>query len=261
MDTPVVQPPTPPVTPPVPPPPKNNSGIFIGIFLVLLGILVGLAIDKTTILSNLRIPYFSAKPIPTPTSTPTPALTWSTYTDPTGVYTFQYPSDWNLKTSGTDEISVSDPQNFTIGFSVASKNTLSVTYPVENWVKLHTNTGIPCQEPGCTGAGNYIYESPVTINGTVFDKIIQGQSMYIITYYLYKGENIFYTITTTTFGENINTTMDQILSTFKFLDQSNAEGKFCGGIAANLPENQCLDGFYCKLDASHPDAGGKCVKK
>lgn len=38
------------------------------------------------------------------------------------------------------------------------------------------------------------------------------------------------------------------------------EGKFCGGIAANLPENKCPPGYKCQLDGSYPDAGGKCVR-
>lgn len=38
------------------------------------------------------------------------------------------------------------------------------------------------------------------------------------------------------------------------------EGKFCGGIAANLPENQCPTGYECQLEGNFPDAGGKCVK-
>lgn len=59
---------------------------------------------------------------------------------------------------------------------------------------------------------------------------------------------------------------DQILQTFKFTDQNptptvGAEGKFCGGIAGNLPENTCPSGYYCKLDGDYPDAAGKCVKK
>ncbi|MBU0576490.1 hypothetical protein KJ654_02410 [Patescibacteria group bacterium] len=37
--------------------------------------------------------------------------------------------------------------------------------------------------------------------------------------------------------------------------------KSCGGIAANLPENQCPEGFNCLLDGDYPDAGGACVKK
>lgn len=41
----------------------------------------------------------------------------------------------------------------------------------------------------------------------------------------------------------------------------NAEGKFCGGIAANLPEFQCPPGYDCKLDGDYPDASGVCVKR
>lgn len=40
----------------------------------------------------------------------------------------------------------------------------------------------------------------------------------------------------------------------------SADGRFCGGIAANLPVNQCPKGYTCKLDENYPDAGGKCVK-
>src|SRR3989338_6885392 len=40
----------------------------------------------------------------------------------------------------------------------------------------------------------------------------------------------------------------------------SSAGKFCGGIARNLPENQCPSGYRCQLDGNHPDAGGHCVK-
>lgn len=59
---------------------------------------------------------------------------------------------------------------------------------------------------------------------------------------------------------------DQILSTFKFLPttsptQEPIEGRFCGGIAAGLPEYQCPEGYKCHLDGDYPDAGGRCVRK
>ncbi len=41
----------------------------------------------------------------------------------------------------------------------------------------------------------------------------------------------------------------------------NIEGKFCGGIAANLPENQCPAGYKCQMGGNYPDAGGQCVKE
>ena len=38
--------------------------------------------------------------------------------------------------------------------------------------------------------------------------------------------------------------------------EPRAEGQFCGGIAA-IP---CQEGLHCRLEASYPDAGGKCLK-
>lgn len=40
---------------------------------------------------------------------------------------------------------------------------------------------------------------------------------------------------------------------------TTAEGKTCGGIAANLPENQCLTGYSCKITSNFPDASGTCA--
>lgn len=63
---------------------------------------------------------------------------------------------------------------------------------------------------------------------------------------------------------NSETISDQILSTFKFLDQekvNNIEGRFCGGFAANLPENQCPTGYKCQMEGNYPDAGGQCIKE
>lgn len=63
----------------------------------------------------------------------------------------------------------------------------------------------------------------------------------------------------TLLNANKDPEVDQIISTFKFVDQ-NIEGKSCGGIAANLPENQCPEGYHCKLENNYPDASGVCVK-
>lgn len=40
---------------------------------------------------------------------------------------------------------------------------------------------------------------------------------------------------------------------------SRTEGKFCGGFAANLAENQCPIGYVCQPEGSYPDASGKCT--
>lgn len=38
-------------------------------------------------------------------------------------------------------------------------------------------------------------------------------------------------------------------------------GKFCGGVNANAPENQCPDGYYCLKESGYPDAGGTCQQR
>lgn len=47
-----------------------------------------------------------------------------------------------------------------------------------------------------------------------------------------------------------------LISGFWFVSISN---KACGGIAANLPQNQCPFGFTCQLENNYPDSAGKCV--
>src|SRR5450759_537319 len=83
-------------TPQTPPPPKNNSGILIGIMIFVLGILIGLALSKTTILSNLLIPYLGAKlnptVLPAPTTTPIKESTCTTCVDTTYNLSFEVPA-------------------------------------------------------------------------------------------------------------------------------------------------------------------------
>lgn len=50
--------------------------------------------------------------------------------------------------------------------------------------------------------------------------------------------------------------LNQILSTFRFTNQTSTEGQFCGGIAG-IP---CSQGYECKLDEGYSDARSKCVK-
>lgn len=47
----------------------------------------------------------------------------------------------------------------------------------------------------------------------------------------------------------------------KPLPTDSVEGKFCGGFAANLPQNQCPAGYRCQPDDNYPDASGHCVKQ
>ncbi|MCX6794006.1 MAG: hypothetical protein NTY06_02775 [Candidatus Gottesmanbacteria bacterium] len=104
MDTPFAQ--------PIPNLPKNNSNIFIGILIFIFGIVVGLTLDKTALLSNIRIPNFRATPTPTLLPTPTPPVdptaNWKTYTNSKYVFSFRYPWDWQIEeNSDMSEIIIS----------------------------------------------------------------------------------------------------------------------------------------------------------
>lgn len=95
---------TPQPTPSTPTPPlsKNNSNIIIGILVFILGIIVGLVIDRTAVLSTIRIPYIGATPTPTIVPTPTADSSravprdWKTYTNSASFYTLKYPTTWRV---------------------------------------------------------------------------------------------------------------------------------------------------------------------
>lgn len=59
---------------------------------------------------------------------------------------------------------------------------------------------------------------------------------------------------------NIMNTIRQIQPQALPEELDPAEGRFCGGIAANLPKNKCPEGYTCQLGSNIPDAGGKCIK-
>lgn len=135
---------------------------MIGILLLLLGILIGLMIDKTTILSNIRIPYLSATPTPTPLVTPTPppdpTANWKTYTNTQYNYSLKHPVEWeeiiDPKTKGreftlklpngefihgTVFIGVPDSNNdnnYRKTFNLANNTYVLITY-------------VACDGPGC----------------------------------------------------------------------------------------------------------------
>lgn len=50
-----------------------------------------------------------------------------------------------------------------------------------------------------------------------------------------------------------------LISYLGIIALARKNNKFCGGIAANLPEFQCPSGYVCKLEGNYPDAGGRCV--
>jgi hypothetical protein len=80
-----------------------------------------------------------------------------------------------------------------------------------------------------------------------------------------KDEKVFLLQSVTTMMGSFDGYLDLMIPTFKFIPVGSRkdpiEGQFCGGIAGNLPENQCPAGYYCQIKEKFPDAGGVCVRK
>lgn len=203
----------------------------------------------------------------TPAPTPSPAdqtSNWKTYTNSGIGFSVKYPSQTKITEGGKYSVD-----------GVFVKNPNSTSF----------NVKITDQESKESGFGNIQFSISVEknknsktldslrqeFNGQSSDEDIQGNK---IQSFLLDGKPAMrgsaggpwgaYIIISIdkdriyrlVFEPDINQTGDQILSTFKFIDETNTEGKFCGGIA-NIP---CPSGYKCQLDGSYPDAEGKCVK-
>lgn len=161
MDTanlnPVITNPTPPVNPtpivstPTSPPVKSNSSILKIIILIIivliLGIILGNYFNLNQMLSSLIKPQPKActmeakvcpngtsvsrsgpncefSPCPTAIATPDPTANWKTYTDSTYGFSFKYPQDHKIeqRENGFFVISLTTDQNPQGGISIDSRN-------------------------------------------------------------------------------------------------------------------------------------------
>lgn len=79
-----------------------------------------------------------------------------------------------------------------------------------------------------------------------------------------KEDKIFLLQSVTTVAGSLDDYLDLMVPTFRFVSYETVkdpiQGQFCGGIAGNLPENQCPPGYSCKIEEKFPDAGGVCLK-
>lgn len=239
----------------VPEIPKKNS--FKTVLLVILGLLiiagavyVGFAIGKKRILSNVV-----AEPTVVPQTTevsPTPDETanWKTYTNITYGLSFKYPPDYKVEERIAGFIVISAPTDNApqSGISIDARQ----LGPYQSFTKAQANINT-----------TFIISKSSELNGWMtFDTIGKEGMLKDIKFKLaiapYKTGAIEMETIDNEPHANI---FDQILSTFKFTNENDTvEGRFCGGIAANLPQNQCPEGYTCKLDGDYPDAFGKCVK-
>lgn len=176
---------------------------------------------------------------------------WKTYTIQKIAFSMQYPPDWQLVEKKYDE---SDQEVTFSGIEGKISFKMGTGFgggcPMPTRVKISGQEFPACQsENGQRISFGKETNIPLNLGNGVTGKLsIQVDSD--ITFPIQSNQKMI---------------MD-ILSTFKFSEQdssgqSSVEGKFCGGLGGNLPENQCPIGYKCELDGNYPDVGGKCIKE
>ncbi len=256
------------------PRPSKRLWVLAGLTILALGIVVGILGTKVITRSVSDSPTLPTS-IPTPTHTLTTGADifagWKTYTNTAFRYSIKYPNDWNANSIGPgigtiplDNVQrgllltppIPTPaggmgvptEDIHIRIEIDSRQTSGETY--EEWVNS--------TKKDLNDTTNSISESEIASTKTIVIK-----TGFKIIYLLSSPDKTkFIFIETQTPTSEYRNVIDQILSTFQFLDQnSNPEGKFCGGIAANLPKNQCPAGYTCKMENNYPDASGVCTKE
>lgn len=121
------------------------------------------------------------------------------------------------------------------------------------WSMWESGTGCPdCPPAKLTGnEGVFIYDNQSKTINKIYDPKQINESPEFIRWE--DNDNLIFKADGKEYGYNLKTKEASL--------KGNVDGRFCGGIAANLPENQCPTGYKCLLDGNYPDAGGKCVKR
>ena len=233
--------------------------------MALIFLCAGLSVGF--VIGNSRTPFPETPPAD-------PTANWETYISPLAygknfLFSFKYPN--SIREGGYGSIPGPFTEKYTSLGGLSDPTALKegtdtsfdgfAIYGVVNQagsIEKYVDNEIVAMSKSELASNKNLIKNPIPLNG------IQSYSVdfspTLKYYYLSSPDGKAVIIISRVYAnQSFLTIFNQIISTFKFLDQSNAEGKFCGGITANLPENQCPGGFYCKLDGNYPDAGGVCI--
>ncbi|MDO8639084.1 MAG: PsbP-related protein [Candidatus Daviesbacteria bacterium] len=186
----------------------------------------------------------------TPSAQTDETANWKTYENKNLGISFKYPSDWNLLEYENYVGVIKDPDfRMVVGACPGYSFVIRKFDPKENYQIYQ-----PIERSIFKDQKADIYEK--------VDQYGCGRKTIFINRFPTESIKPKLIISMTTKNPN-SKLFDQILATFKFSEnnQDQIEGKFCGGIAGNLPQNMCPAGYQCQLDGDYPDAGGKCIKK
>lgn len=234
------------------------------------------------------LPSISPKQNTKPTSDTKPQddeiLNWKTYTEKSKIFSIKYPNDdkWlgsgdyfyeygnrkgiyscaafgNGPASGNGNFSeeqLKQAEESTAAFICYSSESLPDNIPTEseshllynerNLIKISNQDFKPFELNGYSG---YKTSAGFTYFPSRTDDVIYLKSPrngYVVIIGEGKDLKIFY----------------KVLSTFRFLDSENAEGKSCGGFTGEKGASACPERYYCKYpEPVYPDDSGICVKK
>ncbi len=260
---------------------------------LILIILIIVVIFSTVIMSAVKnqankqtpkpSPQTSIKPSSplTPTPTTDPTANWKTYKDEKYKFQFRYPPTVYLKQSPKfgDQIFLTEND---IDINEVNEGPFALV-TVAIWNKNEfQKAGYPQQD-------KYLKSENIIIDGVNAVKVsgIIPENQYLAgTYHQEVSFSISDKIIQFVFYEDpVNNIklLDQILSTFKFIDSNQKSAiipkdeiiqndKECadgicilkiesGQSCGRITDAKCPTEYTCELDSSHPDAGGKCVKE
>ena len=235
--------PTTPVAPPSPAKPKTFIFVLLGLVLVAGLLFAGVALSQKGFLSGI---LSLAKPSPTPTlapeptPTPDPTANWKTYTNQKYNYSFKYPAEAKLEEGKGYEERLQEtiltfygpnypgPGEFTDGYGItfAVLKNLGNATPNQLAQKVFAESQKGIADKTLEGDISKCKVEEVTRGGTTgtrFTYCVRAPGSGVVNFSEWFVKNgITYQIYAVLQNSNYQKDFDQILSTFKFLDQTSS---------------------------------------
>lgn len=197
-------------------------------------------------------------PVASPTLTPDPTANWKTYSNTSYGLSLLFPKEWEpCITQGTASFLLAPGKcnppyaEYYLAITVLKDTQEVPVYMGPGDANAYTSTG---KQTITLGSNKFIKQKfiqtkPYEWNAkqypvgpvVIFYDLVDSNKNRVIEFY--KSPS----------SKTDEATVEQILSTFKFVDPDKI---FCGGIMGA----ECPSGSTCKLDGNYPDASGVCVK-
>lgn len=250
---------------------RNQKG-FAPILIILL---IALAIGGYLFYSDkIPLPQTTSPLSPSASQEPNGSLetaNWKTYTNTKYNFSFKYPSD-DSKEYGTFKLLGENNNPKEMDGNLERLSYVNIGYPQSDVAiifNLYSNPSKLSSERWWRDNSQSLYKfvhTGYSVSEMSDTDLNQAKGPFSVTLIheaaglklktIYVSHNSY---TMEIFGTGSST--NQILSTFKFLDE-NVEGKACGGFVGETGQFACPEGYKCEYPKPmYPDAQGKCVKE